>query len=247
MDRTRILAVLLAAGLASSAVSASAEPSFDCATAKTFREKAVCRDQRLARFDVDMAKAYAGAVARLDPAAAAALRKDQHDFLEGIDAGFEYQLGFGRGAEATESDLKGALKAHGGPIAGLEDEMKQRSEFLRSLDPGRKVPVGHWQNATTRVSVTTRQGALIVGFEAGTFGWTRYNCEFEAQIAPHGRELVADTARNLDIDTDYHNRLTFRQHGAVFELHETAASEQEFNGWTCPHRPELNEVLLPVR
>jgi uncharacterized protein YecT (DUF1311 family) len=235
---------MLAAGLLATA--AGAEPSFDCTTAKTFREKVVCRDQRLTRLDVDMAKAFAGALARLDPSDAAALRKDQRDFLEGIDAGFEHQLAFGHGAEASESDLKGALKERDGLIAGLADELKQRSAFLKSLEPTRKAPIGSWQNATTRVSVSRGQGGLVVGFEAGNYGWTRYNCEFEAQVAMHGGELVADSAKNLDVDVDYANRLTLRQLGARLELRETA-DQQAFNGWTCPHRPELHEVLFPVR
>jgi hypothetical protein len=71
----------------------------------------------------------------------------------------------------------------------------------RSIEPARKTPLGNWRNATTRVSVTERQGALIVSFEAETFGWTRYHCEFEAKVVPREGELVAETARNLDVDT----------------------------------------------
>ena len=62
-----MLAAALAVGIVTGlAGPASAEPSFDCATAKTIREKAVCRDPRLARLDTEIAKAYATALARLD-------------------------------------------------------------------------------------------------------------------------------------------------------------------------------------
>jgi uncharacterized protein YecT (DUF1311 family) len=241
-----MVAAAVATALLASAAPAAAAPSFNCATAKTYREKAVCRDDRLARLDDEMSRAFAAALARLDPGGAEALRKDQRDFLEGIDVGFDHLLASGHGAEATERDLARALGNRGGSIAGLADELGQRSRFLKSIEPGRKTPIGTWQNATSRLSVRQRDGRLVVGFEANTFGWARYHCEFEAEVVRRDDALEADAARNLDVDTEYANRLTLRQHGARLELRETVA-EDKFNGWTCPHRSELNEVLFSVR
>src|SRR5215471_13054752 len=114
MKWSRLVATAAATALLASAAAAASEPSFNCATAKSFREKAMCRDQRLARLDGEMSKAYAATLARIDPSDAAALRKDQRDFLEGIDVGFDYLLAFGHGTEATERDLARALKNRGG-------------------------------------------------------------------------------------------------------------------------------------
>ena len=253
-ERILMLAAVLGVGIVTGlAGPASAEPSFGCATAKTIREKAVCRDPRLARLDTEIAKAYAAALAHLDPATAVALRKDQRAFLDAIDTGFDYDLSFGHGDEATERDLKEALRyrnrdrSNNGKIAGLEGEMKRRLELLGAIEPGRKTPVGLWQNTTTRVSVTEQQDKLVFGFQAGNYGWSRYNCELSADLAQRGGVLEADTVSNLDISANYHNRLTLAQLGARMDLKEAGAGDKNFNGWTCPHRPELNETLFAVR
>src|SRR5262249_25285368 len=184
MKQSQIFAAALATGLLTSTTGmAHAQPSFDCTTAKTFREKAVCRARRLAGLDRDIARAFASALARLDLAGAAALRKDQQTFLIGIDEGFDRLLYWGHGTEATEDELNEALRNREGAVADLADELKRRLDFLKSLEPGRQTPTGTWQNASTRISVTPKKDRFIVGFDAGTFGWTRYNCQFEAGFA----------------------------------------------------------------
>lgn len=226
---------------------ADARPSFNCATTRTFRETAVCRDKQLAGLDRDIAGAYSRALARFDKADASALRKDQQDFLTSIDWGFEHLLAFSQGGEATEDELNAALKERDGPVAELKEELKRRLYFLKSLEPDRKTPIGEWANASsTQISVTQQDHTFIVGFDASSFGWTRYNCQFQARFTMSDGELKADAAKNLDIDRDYHNRLTLRQLGARLELRETE-DENTFDGWTCPHRPQLQEVLFPVR
>ncbi len=245
----RIWAFAAVLGIATSLAGSASDPSFDCATAKTVREKAVCRDQKLARLDSEIAKAYAAALARLEPATATALRKDQRAFLDAIDTGFDYDLSFGHGDQATERDLKEALRnrSGNGKIAGLAYEMQRRLGILQAIEPGRRGPVGIWQNTTTRVAVTQQQDKLVMMFQAGNYGWTRYNCELKADLMQHGDTLEAGTVSNLDISTDYHNPLTLVQHGARMELTEGGADDKNFNGWSCPRRPELDEVLFAVR
>jgi hypothetical protein len=119
--------------------------------------------------------------------------------------------------------------------------------LLKSLDPARKTPVGSWKNSTTAIVVTAQNDGFVVTFDADSFGFTRSSCQFEARFAMHDGALRADVATNKDIDEDRHNQLTLSRHGAILELREVAAPDDKFDGWTCPHRAELHEVLFPIR
>ena len=82
-----VLTLLLAPAFAAPA--AAAEPSFDCRTAKTARELAICNDAKLAAADRELAAAWREAIARFDSVTAKALREDQQKFLSDIDDGFD--------------------------------------------------------------------------------------------------------------------------------------------------------------
>ena len=86
-----------------------ADPTFDCASAKSAAEKAICSDADLARLDRDMNAAYRAALARLTGAKAAALRQQQRAFLANRDRMF------------------------GRPSYQLKQEMERRQEQLQAL------------------------------------------------------------------------------------------------------------------
>ncbi len=63
------------------ATAAVARPSFDCRSARTQSEQAVCANPTLAGLDQDMAAQYRAAVARADPPQARLLRETRDRFL----------------------------------------------------------------------------------------------------------------------------------------------------------------------
>jgi uncharacterized protein YecT (DUF1311 family) len=67
--------------LAPSPPRASASPSFNCATARTRGEIAVCNDERLAALDRQMAAQFASAMAEADPEQRALLARTRSAFL----------------------------------------------------------------------------------------------------------------------------------------------------------------------
>ncbi len=254
LNHRHVFAAALAAGLLAGMVCpAGAAPSFDCMADLNFREKAVCRDQRLASLDQDMAAAYARATARLDSADAAKLRQDQRDFLSAIDSGFEHLL-LGHAGNTSEDALNDALdkalsdvaERHRNLIGEIEDEMGRRVRFLRSLDPGRRTLTGKWQNASTTLSVTRDGAEYAVAFKTFLPGFSRYNCEFVARFATDRGGLRADAARSPP-DEEVPNRYTLQRRGATLELRETAMQPSDrWNQWICRHDSELHRVLFPV-
>src|SRR5262245_23339438 len=96
-DVAIVASALMLAG--ASIAAAQTAPSFDCATAKAAVERAICADPALADTDSSIAAVYQGALDRLEPANAAALRADQRAWLAARNAAF------GRG----DYDLKLAL------------------------------------------------------------------------------------------------------------------------------------------
>jgi uncharacterized protein YecT (DUF1311 family) len=236
------LATVLLTGMA---CTADAAPSFDCATATTLREKAVCRDQRLAALDQDIAAAYARVLARLDSADASRLRQDQRRFIIVIDTGFE--RAFALGDEEAENRLNEEIKnrSDDDTIAGLEDELRKRLRFLKSLDLGRQTLTGKWQSASVELSVTRKKTAFSVAFDTTTYGFGRYDCGFTARFVVDHGGLKAGVARHLQTEEEVHNELTLQRHGATLELREIGTPA--WDRWICPRVPELHEVLFPVR
>ena len=70
-------------------------PTFDCDTAKRAVEKAICSDPDLSRLDRQIDDAYKAALAKLDRAGIARLRREQRQFNATRDKSFghpDYQL-----------------------------------------------------------------------------------------------------------------------------------------------------------
>ncbi|MDB5600451.1 MAG: Tetratricopeptide repeat family protein [Xanthobacteraceae bacterium] len=70
-------------------------PTFDCDKTKRAVEKAICSDPQLARLDREIDDAYNAVLRRLDPPAAAKMRRQQREFLATRNKAFgrpEYQV-----------------------------------------------------------------------------------------------------------------------------------------------------------
>lgn len=70
-------------------------PTFNCAKTKRAVEKAICSDPQLARLDREIDDAYNNVLRRLDPPAAAKMRRQQREFLATRNTAFgrpEYQV-----------------------------------------------------------------------------------------------------------------------------------------------------------
>jgi len=75
------LSLVIVSALGNEARSAEAQPSFDCKKAKSNNEKAICKDERLANLDRDLAKIYGASLNAAEPFAGASLRKEQEEWL----------------------------------------------------------------------------------------------------------------------------------------------------------------------
>lgn len=80
-------------------------PTFDCTRAKLAVEKAICSDPDLAQLDRAIDQAYLEARAKLSPASAAALRRDQRDFIA------RRNKSFGRPSYQIRKELEQRLTA----------------------------------------------------------------------------------------------------------------------------------------
>src|SRR5262249_7611786 len=138
-DVAIVASALMLAG--ASIAAAQTAPSFDCATAKAAVERAICADPALADADSSIAAVYKGALDRLEPANAAALRADQRAWLAARNAAF------GRG----DYDLKLALE--------------ERFKMLRATYFAAYRFLGEWVNHANSVLIKDRRG-LIVTFRA---------------------------------------------------------------------------------
>jgi uncharacterized protein YecT (DUF1311 family) len=82
---TRRIAIVLALLPILWGTGAVAQPSFDCAKAKTETEKAICASPELAAADAAMNKAFTALAKSIAPEQQAALRRDQIDWIKSRD------------------------------------------------------------------------------------------------------------------------------------------------------------------
>lgn len=206
---------------------AAAEPSFDCATARTARELATCADVRIAAADRELAAAWQHAVAALDPATMKALRADQKKFLEDLDNGFDGEVWGKQGApEGKELRAQIARLRRGGDfdaLAGLEAQLHERIAFLRNLTPANSY-AGLWKNHDSELWLTADGGErrYRATFGMTTFGWAKYHCHFTAEFATTEKGLAAAAPHNTDpaVDEDAASTLSMARSGAMLVLSE---------------------------
>jgi hypothetical protein len=170
------------------------------------------------------------------------LRKDQRDFPSAIDDGFGSSPA--TGDDAAESAFIDAIKDRNEVIRGLEEQLRKRLWFLRSLEPGRQTLTGKWQNATDELSLTRKQTAFAVTFSTTAYGWARYGCDFKARFVIDRGGLRAGAARHEQTEEEVHNEMTLQRLGVALELRET--QEEPLVRWVCPRSARLRPVLFPV-
>ena len=232
----------------------AAQPSFDCRTAKTLREQAMCRDERLATLDRALSQAYLIALRRVGPAAAAALRRDQEKFVEVMDAGFEVRL-VGRNAPARDNNAEAALRAaiasrkdKNTLIPSLEGHLRVRIAMLRGIENGRADVAGTWRNhQATLIVKSAVNGVYEATFQYELWGWFKDHCRLEMSLVANGSGLSATRVRNLDVDEGSMDRpLILTMGTAVLQLEETWPKESNPLPWVCPRLPGIKESLWPI-
>lgn len=250
-------AVLLLAVSAATAIAAE-RPSFDCASARTARERMVCADPALARADRALAAAFGTALARLDRTAVTALRKDQAAFVRTLDYGFDFELW----QKAEPPDRAGIdaeiarLRTAADPrIVDLRREIDERTAVLAAIRPDAPRWNPTWRrNMATLTIAPPEAGRRRVEYAAVDYGWVKNHCSFTATVREVAGALVADTASNTDdtVDGDgdeRHTHLEFRRRGALLEAIETLDRTPENDPdrrWACNRQPHVAGVYFPV-
>jgi uncharacterized protein len=81
--RAAFVSVLLL--LASAPVASAGNPSFDCESARSDVQRLICGDDELAAMDLQLARAFAGALARASAQGVTDLQHDQDSWVETRD------------------------------------------------------------------------------------------------------------------------------------------------------------------
>jgi hypothetical protein len=251
----RRLALLLVATTAGLAPLAAAEkPSFDCATARTAREKIVCRDARLAASDRAMAAAYGDARRLLPRDTAEALRKDQAEFLRLLEAGFDAEIWFKGNVpddpRVVEKDLRRVLAEGRETLDGLRAEIDDRTAMLRTLRPEASGFVGRWKSArATLVVEPRRQGTHAVHYADPSYGWPKYACAFDGIGRIEGDRLIVDFVEEPGPDVLPRGRLVVTRSGSFLDAMETVDETKTGDDrqyWICASSPEVKGRFFAV-
>jgi uncharacterized protein YecT (DUF1311 family) len=245
-------------GLLSSAVAApSVAPSFDCQSAATAREIAVCNDPALAQTDRELDAAWRAAIAKFDKAsdqtAAAKLRDDQRRFLQGLDDGFDAEL-WGKAGPPDDDTMRAralALSRDGDDhiLGGLDAQLRERIAFLRALSPAISY-AGLWKSADAEMLIAPgTDGRFQVSFGTTTYGWFKYHCHFTGdEFQDTVRGLVSERAHNSDpeIDDDVVSTLIVARQGDALTLTEIIPENADPAAphHICPREPGFGETLF---
>jgi uncharacterized protein YecT (DUF1311 family) len=230
---------------------AVAAPSFDCKTAESARELAVCRDKRLAAADWALDKAYRAASTHAVAATREALKHDQEEFLNAIDFGFAASIWWKSepSSEQMRKDIW-ALKRGGkkDPLADLEAQLNERVLFLRSLSAPDGF-AGLWKNFDTELLIIPEGDRFLVTYGTYTYGnWSKYDCNYTAKFILDGQILRAKrihvTGPWIKEEVDSH--LVIRKAGHVLELkYGSESPEPVCVRNTTPSAPLFHTKLEP--
>lgn len=248
------LAILAVALLAAVPLAAAEKPSFDCATAKTAREKIVCRDARLAAADRAMAAAYADARRLLPTALRAALQTDQSEFLTLLEGGFDAQIWF-KGTipddpKQVEADIRRTLAENREAIDGLRAEIDDRTTMLRTLRG--EVPgfVGRWKSARATLTIAPRRYDIhAVHYTHPSYGWPKYACDFDGKGRVEGDRLIVDFVEEEGPDALPRGHLVVTRSGAFLDIQEIldeGKSGDDRQYWICARTPEVKGRFFAV-
>lgn len=134
------LAAALMCGAAGAASAEAIGPSFLCSEAANEAEKRICASPELAKADVDIKTAFVALFVKLGRPGIDALARDQQMFI------------------ATRDDIAVAI-ANGDNFNTLEDTLRERLRFLKSIDarPAEGL-VGTWENSYGTIEVKSQTG-----------------------------------------------------------------------------------------
>lgn len=247
----RVLRSAFAALLIPTATAIAAEhPSFDCATARTARELAVCALPSLAAADRSLARALRAAGARLGRADTESLAADQRAFLLRIDIGFDGRL-WGKQEPPDLAGRRAEVRriADGSETAqALREQMVLRALLLDAIDPRRGDFVGLFVSRNGHVEIGPAvDGRHPVTLSIGSYGWEKYHCDFEASFARLGDRLIAEEVRNDEADRRV-TRLELAIDGARLRIVEETpeTSSDPHVGRACPRISPLGAPFFRV-
>jgi hypothetical protein len=246
-----MLRYLAGLAIALCAPCAVAAPSFDCKTAESARELAVCRDKRLAAAYRALDKAYRAASTHAVAATREALKHDQEEFLNALDFGFPASIWWKTepSSEQMRKDIW-ALKRGGkkDPLADLEAQLNERVLFLRSLSAPDGF-AGLWKNFDTELLISPEGDHFLVTYGTYTYGnWSKYECHYTAKFILDGQVLRTERAHNIDrwSNEDVDSHLVIRKAGQMLELEYGSESpEPVCVRKTTPSAPLFHTKLRP--
>lgn len=248
------IAITLLAGFVAVAANAAEKPSFDCATARTAREKVTCRDARLAAADRALTAAYADARRLLPRALAEPLRRDQAEFLRLLDTGFDAEIWF-KGSvpedpKTMEADIRRTLAEHHETIDALRTVIDDRTAMLRGLRAEAKGFVGRWKNARATLTVEPRRnGTHAVHYTDPSYGWPKYACDFDGTGRVEGDRLIVDFVEEEGPDALPRGRLVVTRAGPLVDILETVDETKTGDDrqyWICARSPEVKGRFFAV-
>lgn len=248
----RALAPLAALVLPALPAAAAETPSFDCATAQTARELAVCAVPAAAAADRALAAAYVAARRRLAPAEATALAADQRAFLGRIDHGFDDYFWGKQEPPASRAERAAAVRRRAAErhadIDALIGEIRARTLVLAAIDPSGAGPVGAWAEHESWMRIgPAENGRHRVEFSSADWSRPKYHCDFSADASPSKGALVAEEVENDEAGRRV-THLAITARGALLTIAEETAesgSDPEV-GRACPRIPPLAQPLFRI-
>ncbi|WP_161786175.1 lysozyme inhibitor LprI family protein [Lysobacter antibioticus] len=220
-----VLAVtLMASASAFAAPPASAKPSFDCAKAASAVEKAICRNDGLARADAAVGRAYERLRKSLDSKAASGLREDQRWFIGVRDAAYD---------NASAANRTQSLKA-------LLDDRARTLSQIRAQPPAGLI--GSWRNLAGGIDVVDDgAGRLKVEANAAHPLDGRWLCDASGS----GRSVGA--ALTVQVEGGERSSLKLTREGAALRVQALDAGGKALLGPDyCGHNGSLEGVYFAV-
>lgn len=220
-----VLAVtLMASASAFAAPPTSAKPSFDCAKAASAVEKAICRNDGLARADAAVGRAYERLRKSLDAQAASGLREDQRWFIGIRDAAYD---------NASAANRTQSLKAL------LDDRARTLSQIRAQPPVGL---VGSWRNLAGGIDVVDDgAGGLKVEANAAHPLDGRWLCDASGS----GRSVGA--ALTVQVEGGERSSLKLTREGAALRVQALDAGGKALLGPDyCGHNGSLEGVYFAV-
>jgi len=215
--------LVLAALLALTLPAGAEAPSFDCRTAGTPVEKAICRSASLSGLDAEMARAYGRAMKALSAGSQKVLKQQQQLFLRARD------MAFGR------------------PDEDLAARLGEQVAFLKSIDPSpRSDLVGAWRNTLGTVLVKAEAGGLGAAIETAEPVNARWLCNVEGAVS-RGSGAAATLAVDPGFAPGWSVTLTAHDGHLTVATVPPAKGEGFVQAPFCGNNGMVDGDYLPVR